>query len=361
MKPFHLGVYSDALQRGGAEVTLAMVLGALPDEIRVSIVTVHDDVAEYLGRHRPSADVHVTPQITGKTDIAGWRRHWRLFRQIRPDLMQFNLGIMSSCQWAILIAQRIPRLPVIAIENSSMGNWSTASHLLKRVTSPRLAMHLAVGEATARIVEVEAKRPPGSVETLYHGVPDLTHIRRSADPHGTTVVNIARRDPVKGVDVLLEAMTLVDEPIRLVQIGDGPETAALTARRDELGLAERVELRELPWSDRAAEGLAAFDLFALASRSEGFPVTIMEAMLAGLPVVATDVGSVREAVVDGETGLVVPPEDPKAMAEAISALMGDPERRAAMGAAARAIAEQRFTVEATVARYLDVYERVLRS
>ena len=121
----------------------------------------------------------------------------------------------------------------------------------------------------------------------------------------------------------------------------------------------RVELRQVPWGERVADQLAGFDMFVLPSRDEGLPVTVMEAMLAGLAVVVTDVGSVREAVVDGETGLVVPVEDPAALAAAINILIAEPERRAAMGEAARAIAEKRFTVGATVDRYLDVYDRVL--
>jgi glycosyltransferase involved in cell wall biosynthesis len=151
----------------------------------------------------------------------------------------------------------------------------------------------------------------------------------------------------------------VDPAVKLVQIGGGEESESLVEMRDRLKLGERVEFRDLPWGQRAADRLASFDLFVLPSRNEGFPVTIMEAMLAGLPVVTTDVGSVREAVIDGETGLIVPPEDPAALAAAISTLVDDPDRRVAMGRRARAIAVERFTLSATVDRYMAVYERVL--
>jgi glycosyltransferase involved in cell wall biosynthesis len=229
------------------------------------------------------------------------------------------------------------------------------------VTSARVAAHLAVGEHTARIIEQHADLAPGSVEPMYHGVPD---VRRDV-PHepgdGPVIVNVARHDPVKGLDVLLQAMALLDPSIRLVQIGRGKKTIELAALRDQLGLADRVEFRDLPWGERAADHLAGFDLFVLPSRTEGLPVTLMEAMLAGLAVVATDVGSVREAVIDGETGLVVPPEDPGALAAAITTMIAEPERRRAMGDRARAIAEQRFTVDTTVDRYLALYDRVLES
>jgi glycosyltransferase involved in cell wall biosynthesis len=340
-------------------MTLGLLLGALPDEVHVSIVTVCQEVADFLAGHRPSADVRITAKLTGRTDVAGMWQLRRVIRELEPDLIQFNLGIMSACQWAMLTAATIPRLPMIAVENSSMVTWSRLSHWLKRVTSSRLAAHLAVGDATARIVEEHAGLAPGSVETMYHGLPD---VRRDV-PHepgdGPVLVNVARHDPVKGIDVLLAAMALVDPQVRLVQIGRGEQTVELIALRDRLGLADRVEFREMPWGERAADHLAAFDLFVLPSRTEGFPVTIMEAMLAGLPVVTSDVGSVREAVVDGETGLVVPAEDTAALVDAISGLVGDPERRRAMGQRARSTAEERFTLSATVGRYLALYDRVL--
>jgi len=358
-RPFHLVVYSDALERGGAEVTLAMLLGALPGYVQVSVVAVNQEVADLLGGHRPSAAVRTTRKITGRTDLAGLWRHRRIFAELAPDLVQFNLGIMSSSQWAMLAAASIPRLKMIAVENSSMVTWSPLSHRLKKVTSSRLAAHLAVGEHTARIIEQHAGLPTDSVEPMYHGVPD---VRRDV-PHepgdGPVIVNVARHDPVKGVDVLLRAMALVDPSVRLVQIGRGEKTVELVALRDQLGLGDRVEFRDLPWGERAADHLAGFDLFVLPSRTEGLPVTVMEAMLAGLAVVTTDVGSVREAVIDGETGLVVAPEDPVALAAAINAMVSEPDRRLAMGERARIIAKERFTVQATVHRYLALYDRIL--
>ena len=103
----------------------------------------------------------------------------------------------------------------------------------------------------------------------------------------------------------------------------------------------------------------AYDALVLPSRLEGFPVTIAEAMLAGLPVVATDVGSVAEAVVPGETGWIVPPEDPAALAAAIGELVADLPGAAAMGRRARELGEERFRIDATAAAYVEMYRRIL--
>ncbi len=359
VQPFHLLVYSDATVRGGAEMTLVAMLARLPEQIRVTVLGVESEVVEWIASHRPGSATEVLAPIANRSDVAGMRAHRRAFRRLRPDIIQFNLSATWSCQWAMAAALSIPGQRVVAVENSPLASEHSTSRRLKRWTSPRLAGHVAVGERTARMIEQSGELRPGSIGHLYHGVEIIEH-----DPPPRTgmlpiVGTIARHDPVKGIDVLLDALPLTDRPSSVVLIGDGPEHAALVEQCTRLGLDGRVEFRVVPWSERARDHLAGFDVFVLPSRLEGFPVTIMEAMLAGVPVVATDVGSVRESVRDGVTGLVVPPEDPAALAAAIDELVGDPDRRRAMGDAARADAEARFTLDATVAAYVALWQRVL--
>ena len=154
-------------------------------------------------------------------------------------------------------------------------------------------------------------------------------------------------------------MALLPDDVVLAQFGGGPQTPELEAQRDRLGLGERVTMASIPWSERAADRICDHDLFVLSSCTEGLPVSIMEAMLAGVAVIAADVGSVTEVVSDGVTGLVVPPEDPAAIAAAVEELRADPERRRSMAATARRVATERFTVEATVRDYCALFERIL--
>jgi glycosyltransferase involved in cell wall biosynthesis len=112
--------------------------------------------------------------------------------------------------------------------------------------------------------------------------------------------------------------------------------------------------------ENVPEWLAAFDVFALTSDWEGMPNAVLEAMAAGLPVVATAVGGTPEVVVDGETGLLVSPRDPDALAGAISRLLRDPDLRRAMGRAGLARVRHQFSMEETVRRNQDLYARLLK-
>ena len=355
---FRLAVYSDAPALGGAEVNLSRVLGALPDSIEVTVVGVDADVVDWLRSHRPRSRGMVLPAITGRDDLRGMWLHRAMFVRLDVDVVQFNLTTASSCQWAILAASTVPGIARVVIENSPMAVWSSTSARLKQLTSRGLAAHVAVGDRTGRLIEESSGLPPASITTIYHGVPDVGHaeVERGTEP---TLLTVARHDPVKGVDVLLDAMARVPAPTRLVLIGDGDESERLRRQCHDLGLEDRVEFQPLPWERRAADVMWAYDALVLPSRLEGFPVTIAEAMLAGLPVVATDVGSVREAVLDGETGWVVPPEDPVALAGAIRRIVDDLPGARAMGAEARRIATGRFRIDATIDAYLEMYRRIL--
>jgi glycosyltransferase involved in cell wall biosynthesis len=356
---FHLALYTDSAELGGAEVVIGRVLAALPAGIRVTVVGVDESVVMWLRERRPGTASMVLPPIRDRRDVLEMARHRAMFVRLAPDVVQFNLSTGGSCQWAILAAATVPGVPMVVLEHSPMGVWSEFSRRLKRRTSRRLAAHVTVGERTARTIESDNGLVPGSIRTIHHGVPDVDHAPVER-PDAPTVLCVSRHDPVKGIDVLLDAFARVAEPTRLVVIGDGTETASLEAQLRRLGLEQRVELRPGMWGEvRAADVMWAFDALVLPSRLEGFPVTVVEAMLAAIPVVATRVGSVDESVLDGETGWIVPPEDPAALAGAIEAVVADPERARRMGARGREVALERFTLEVTVAEWLSLYRQVL--
>ncbi len=167
---------------------------------------------------------------------------------------------------------------------------------------------------------------------------------------------VGRLEARKGHRHFIEAMarivTCEPRAVGLV-VGEGKEKSALQAQCDALGLGEAVRLAGY-WPD-LPEAFAALDVFVLPSLMEGHPLAILEAMAAGKPVVATDVGGNREAVEPGITGLLVPPADPGALAEGILSLLRDPARAAAFGEAGRRSLERRFSLAEAVRANEDIY------
>jgi glycosyltransferase involved in cell wall biosynthesis len=168
---------------------------------------------------------------------------------------------------------------------------------------------------------------------------------------------LARLSPQKGITFLLAAMPAIlaqhPDTFALV-VGEGYLRPELEAQAQALGVAERVLL--VGYRQNVVEYLRAFDLFVLPSLFEGMPLSILEAMGAGLPVIATAVDGTPEVVLDGETGLLVPPADPPALAEAVNRLLADRELAARLGQQGRARSDG-FSEEALLDRVGTVYQQ----
>jgi glycosyltransferase involved in cell wall biosynthesis len=167
------------------------------------------------------------------------------------------------------------------------------------------------------------------------------------------IVCVGNLYPVKDHATLLRACATLAE-VHVAIAGRGEEEAALRALAAELGMASRVHLLGL--RDDIPRLLAAADLFVHPSRSEELPLAVLEAMAAAKAVVATRVGGVPDAVVSGETGLLVGPGEPKPLADAIETLLRDPSLAERLGQAARCRVEALFDHERMVDRYLEIYE-----
>jgi glycosyltransferase involved in cell wall biosynthesis len=170
---------------------------------------------------------------------------------------------------------------------------------------------------------------------------------------------IARLCDVKGQRELIRALAEIPDA-RLVLAGrdleqGGAFQAELEREADRAGVRERVEIG---FHDDVAALLARLDVVALPSWTEGLPMVLLEAMAAGRPVVATPVGGTPELVVDGETGLLVPPRDPEALAAALRRVLDDRELADRLGEAGRRRVSERFSLEAMTRRVLELYDEV---
>jgi glycosyltransferase involved in cell wall biosynthesis len=189
-----------------------------------------------------------------------------------------------------------------------------------------------------------------AVTTIPSGI-DLSFFGpRPGDPGGSRIVTIARLVEKKGIGDLLEACALLvedDDDLRCDVAGVGPLLEGLIEHRDRLGLQDHVEFHGPVSREEVRTLLSRSSVFALpclvgtTGDRDGFPIAILEAMAIGVPVVTTPVGGIPEGIVDGESGLFVPPRDPSALAAALRRLLADPSLRSALAQRARASAEQR--------------------
>ena len=170
---------------------------------------------------------------------------------------------------------------------------------------------------------------------------------------------VGRLDPVKGLPVLIRAFDALAPRMPgavLVLVGDGPERAALEQQASACGAADRIRFAGHRADVRQL--LPAFDVLVNSSIYEGVSLTILEAMAAERPIVATAVGGTPEVVVDGTTGLLIPPDSPAALERALSEVAGRPGQAREMGRAARRRVLEQFTLDRMVGAYADIYEQV---
>lgn len=350
-----LTAYTDAVERGGAETSLAILVGALGPHIDVTVVGVTQAVVEWIAAARPGSRTVVLPPIRDKRDVRQILAHLRSIRRLRPDIFHANLRHPWSCQYGIAAALVTRGTCAVAVEHALIPSGDRLQRALKRVTSSRLAAHVAVGEKAAREIEEITGVRRGSMRVIYTGVPlpDSPVPARGGD--GFVVGSLGRFSQEKGLDVLLRALAMLDG-VSAVLVGDGAERPALERLARELGVADRIEMTG--WEDDISARLRSIDVLVSPSRGEAFGLALLEAMAAGLAVIATDVGSVSEAVADEQTGLLVAPDDPAALAGAIRELRDDPERRRRLGRRGRALAAERFAPAAMARAFEALYDEI---
>ncbi|MGW3560683.1 GT4 family glycosyltransferase PelF [Streptomyces sp. NPDC000963] len=228
--------------------------------------------------------------------------------------------------------------------------------------SYRRAALITPGNRYNRLWEEEGGAAPEAIRTVYNGVDPAAFPPAGPEPDAPTLSWAGRVDPIKDLETLIRALALVRErmpAVRLRLFGGTPRGGEAYRERCEALAAELGHADAVTFEGRVddiKDAYAAGNVVMLSSISEGFPFTLIEAMSCGRATVSTDVGGVREAV--GDTGLVVPPRDPAAMADAALALLGDAARRRAMGEAARLRVIERFTLRQTVDTFRAIYHEL---
>ena len=361
--------FSDSRQFGGTEQIVLQLLAGL-DRQRWRPILMHQPApgvaalvngARALGIERVAAS-----SFGGIRGLARIPQLVRQFRSIRPAVVHAHLTDPLACKFA-LIAASLAGVPVVVATaqlfmESPNGRAVWAQH---RVVAAGVDRYIAVSEEVASQLRRRYGVPDRKLRVVHNTIPVDEYLREpSADSrHQLTggvdrqiVLTVARLDRQKGHRCLLEAAAAVPDAL-FVFAGDGAERASLECEARVHGVAERV--RFLGHRSDVPALLASCDLFVLPSLYEGLPLAVLEAMAAGKPVVATAIGGTDEAVVDGETGILVPPSNPAELAGAIRRVLGDAALGRRLGAAGQARALTCFSSAAMVAQVAEVYDQLL--
>ena len=364
--------FTDSTAFGGAEQVLLTLLRGL-DRSRWRPVLVHHPEPGLAPLLEQARGLDVRLRQVPRTRSAGTAaRVGQLVRLIhflqaeRPAVFHANLSWPRACKYGLLAAATA-RVPAIIAWEHSLGPPSAPrrSIYLQRLISAGVHNYVAVSEALARHLVQLYRLPAKKVRVVHNGLvtePFARPVnaglrsRLAGRPARPVVLTTARLDEAKGHRFLLQAACLVPEA-RFVFAGSGPEREALEAQAQALGLAERVTF--LGYRADIPDLLAASDVFVLPSLAESFGLSVLEAMAATRPVVATAVGGLPELVKDDVTGVLVPPADSTALAGAIRALLADPARAQRLAAAGHARVHQDFAADRMVDRITGLYDEML--
>jgi glycosyltransferase involved in cell wall biosynthesis len=307
---------------------------------------------------------HLVRPVRPWRDVRALAALVKAFRQLEPDLVCAHT---AKAGWLARTAARLLGIPSTFTPHGwSMIDRASLKPRAIFLWAERLAGRM--GTRTINVCHYERNlatsfrvASPESLDVVHNGISDVPFVRtRPVTLQPPTLVMVARYEEQKDHEMLLQALAeLTHLDWRLALVGEGEREAAVRNQLPALGLTERVRL--LPGNTDVAQLLLESQVFVLATKFEAFPISILEAMRAGLPVVASDVGGIAEAVEHEETGLLTAPGDRGALRDALGHLIAHPALRSRLGEAGRARYLAHFTSDQMVEDTLRVYDRARSS
>lgn len=356
------------LRVGGAErMVVHLVQGLNAARHEVGVVSLFDRRGTELEELLENAGI--TTWYLGKRiglDLRMFRRVDAIIREFRPQVVHTHLYVLRYVLPSVILRRLATVHTVHSIAEKEVDFIGSVIHSIAFRTK---VVPVAIAEKVRESLQRRYKLT--GIPLIFNGIPvrnywlsgsirKLWRAKQGVGPDVPVIVCVARLSPPKNHRMLLEAFAR--GPARFTQaklwlVGDGELRAALERQVRDMGLQGRV--RFWGWRSDIPEILAASDIFALASTWEGNPLAVMEAMAAGKPVVATDVGGLPELIDSGLNGILLSSGDVEGFAHALVQLVRDVELRERMGRAARCVAERRFDVSVMVREYEALYERIL--
>jgi len=366
MRPTSILHLIDDLNLGGAERVMATLVNLLPRQRFYPIVCSLENgiVADQL--RKKGIEVIILPKCRAY-DFVFLVKLIRLIRKKRIRLIHAHLLISHIYGW---LASRLTRIPmIITIHGKSFMDWKHGNKVFRFVAKHSNKIITVSNNIKAEVI----KRLTLSTDNficIYNGV-DLSKfqhktssetLKRNLNINSSDLIvgSVGGLRPVKDYPCLLKSIPIVLKEFpktKFIIVGDGPLRNSLQSITRSLRLENNVLF--LGWREDISELLTIFDIFVLSSKTEGISISILEAMASGLPVVATNVGGNPEVIEDGKTGFLVPQADSQSLAKAIIKLLKDGHLRKTMGKNARKKAEEKFSLQVSVDKHIEVYDRLL--
>jgi glycosyltransferase involved in cell wall biosynthesis len=362
--------FDDSRDFGGAQRVLLHLMAGL-DRRQWRPVLFHHPAPGLVrmieAARRLGIEDRLVPPIWTRSEA--WRGFWpfvRLLRGEHPAVFHAHLTTAIGCKYGVLGAALL-RVPAVVATLQLVFDVAPAWRYdaSQRLITTCVHRYIAVSKGIAGQLRERFRVSDRKIRVIHNAVPlrapNVTinpAVRAAlAGPAGDAVVlTLARLERQKGLADLLDAAVRVPNA-RFVIAGDGRERAALERKAAVLGLGDRVLF--LGFRPDTAELLRSSDLFVLPSLVEGLPLSILEAMAASTPVIATRIAGNDEAVVHGQTGLLVPPADPVALADAIRLLLTNHDLARRMAVAGEERVRREFSTESMVHRISSLYDEVL--
>ena len=359
------------LQIGGLERVVVNLISGLASQADQQLVICLTDGGPF---------VVEVERLGAKVIVLGKRpgMDWRTIRQLAQLLRQYHVQIVHTHNPAphfhgVLSSLFAGRPVCVHTKHGRNYPGNRKRVLLNRGLSWLTDAIVPVSDNASDVVLQIEKVNPAKVHRIWNGVDTELYkpaaSSQKSEVRSPVIGTVARLSSEKDQQTMLQAFKLVldqwTQPLslqpstlpRLTFVGDGPCMAELRNEANHLEIVSQVDF--LGARNDISQLLNTLTLFTLSSITEGISMTILEAMSCGLPIVATDVGGNREIVNPPECGLIVPPCDPQALAEAYLTLLRDPARRAQMGAAGRQRAIKHFSLDSMVSAYVNLYNELL--
>ncbi len=371
-KPYNILLLNETSGPGGAESVIFNIVSNLDYNRFVPKVVLFNDgwFVNHLTENGISAEVIPSKR---SWDISFLRNIMRYCRKNKIDLIHAHL---PGANFYGSLAARMLGIPAICTFHNEIlipgfvERFTAIKYFVMRHCAAKLVM---VAKYMQADYLKKAKLPAEKIVTIYNGVPErkdqasfsIEAFRKAIDfrEGDILIANVANFRKPKGHNVIVEAAAIVKQKTPQAKIlligdeGDGVIKSLTESRIRELRLEDNVKI--LGFRSDVYHILRNIDIFMLASISEGLPISVVEAMMAARPIIATNVGGLSEIVVDGDNGFLVNPNDPNALADKMIDLACDKQKRIGMGSRGQIIARERLSVETMIVQYQNLYEELL--